>query len=573
MWSALGASLVLMAALLATSPTATAQGEVEVRRVDGGPAAPDDVRAIAISACQELIGQGALAGRVLLARDDAFADALAAAPLAGDTGCILYTGPGEQPLDPVVRAEIDRVLPPGGEVVLVGGTAAVGTAAAEELAAAGYSPRRIAGATRYETAAALAAAVREGQDEQAFREVVLAYGGDYPDAVTAGAYAAAQGVPVILTDTPSLHPAAEAFLAAAPVDRTTVVGGTAVISDAAASAAPTAVRIAGDTRMGTAAAVARQLWPTADIAPARFMLVDLEGPRAWAPALSAAPLAALRGTPQLGTATDRLPEETRELLAETGTEGLAQPPGILVVGGQGFVADAVAEAAAAALGGGGLGGPGDGSLACAPGPQDPAIPGDATRVQEAVGDLDGDDVADVLTTYAVDDGAGGEAFSLHVRLGTGRTALHALQADSIADVRPLGAADIGAGRQVAFVVEQVGASTVGVALFGLHDFDTEPCELARVTIADPTVPPQLPVYGGSGLQCRDVDDDGADELVARQVRQVDADTWEWAEQAYTWPGVGALRTALIDDGTYTSPEDDAAIAAVSALECPGVAEP
>src|SRR5690606_31495636 len=118
-----------LAAALATTAPATAQapdGDVVVERIDGGPEQPADDHATAVRTCQANVAEDGAAPRVLLARDDAFADALAAAPLAGTDGCILFTGAGEAPLDPRVRAEIDRALAPGGTVVLLGGVHAVG---------------------------------------------------------------------------------------------------------------------------------------------------------------------------------------------------------------------------------------------------------------------------------------------------------------------------------------------------------------------------------------------------------------------------------------------------------------
>ncbi len=565
-----------LAAALATTVPATAQapvGDVVVERIDGGPEQSADVRATAVRACQANVAEEGAAPRVLLARDDAFADALAAAPLAGTDGCILFTGAGEAPLDPRVRAEIDRALAPGGTVVLLGGGHAVGDQVAAELAAAGLTVERLEGPTRYETAARVAEVVRDAAEPGGFTEVILAFGGNWPDVVTAGAYAAAQGVPIVLTPSDTLHPEAAAFLQAAPVDRTTVVGGTAVIAEQVAAATPNAERVAGDNRMGTAAMIARSLWPTAPtLTGVDFTLVNLEHEDGWALALAAAPLSASRGAPQLGVRQGGLPSETAALLDEIGTVGLEAPPTITVIGDEAAVPPAVASEAATHLGGAPVPPPGscnpDASTAA------PEPPAEATRVEQVLADLDGDGQPDQLTTYAVDD-AGAATFHLHVRLATGYATDRALDADSIADVRPLGTAVIGEGRPVAFVVEQAGAGVVNVALFGLHEWDDDPCELGRVTIADPDLAPQLPVGNGHGLQCRDVDDDAVPELVVREAVPADADgtTWEWTEAAYRWSGAGALRTVTVESGTFTLPGDDDRLEAFSTLDCPGVESP
>ncbi len=87
---------------------------------------------------------------VLLARDDDYADALASGPLQGALGGpLLFTATGA--LDPRTAAELDRLAPE--EVVVMGGSAAVGDAVVQDLEARGYRVRRIAGGNRFETAA------------------------------------------------------------------------------------------------------------------------------------------------------------------------------------------------------------------------------------------------------------------------------------------------------------------------------------------------------------------------------------------------------------------------------------
>ncbi len=184
--------------------------------------------------------------------------------------------------------------------------------------------------------------------------------------------------------------------------------------------------------------------------------------------------------------------------------------------------------------------------------------------------MDGDGQHDQLTTYEIDS-QGGIFFVLHVVTAEGYATRMILdEASGLSDVRPLGTATIGEGRPVAFVVENVGASTINVAVLGIHDHLDDPCALGRVTLGDHTAALQFPIGSGNGLQCRDVDADGTDELVARQVSPTDdSTTHEWAEQAYTWGGDAGLRTVLTDDGTFTSPQDDATIGSFSTLELPG----
>ena len=91
----------------------------------------------------------------MLARDDVFADALAGGPLAAAThGPLLLTSPGS--LDPVTKAELQRVLPTGRTVYLLGGVAALPDSVASEVAALGFTTVRIAGADRFTTAVGIA---------------------------------------------------------------------------------------------------------------------------------------------------------------------------------------------------------------------------------------------------------------------------------------------------------------------------------------------------------------------------------------------------------------------------------
>lgn len=310
-----------------------------VRRLAGGGAGT--VRDLAIRVCQELRPVPGTGTAVVLARDDAYADALAGAPLAaGGDACVLFTGGGpDAELDAATRAEIDRVLPAAARVWVLGGTQAVSAAAADELADQGYDVVRLQGATRYETAVAVAERVRVAQPFTG--EVLLASGVEFPDAVTGGAYAARAGIPVLLTEPGALHPATAEAMSALGVSHTIVLGGSAAVSEAAAAVAPDPERVAGVNRMGTAAAIATTLWPRVVAAPGAVLAVNLEAPDAWAPALAAAPLAARLGAPQVGVGA-AYPAETATWLQSL-PSGV---PELLLIGG----ADLVSEDVAAQLG-------------------------------------------------------------------------------------------------------------------------------------------------------------------------------------------------------------------------------
>jgi len=193
---------------------------------------------------------------VVLATGSSFPDALAGGPLAhAAQGPLLLTAPGS--LTGETFDEIRRVLPPGGTVYVLGGTSAVSPAVAATLTSHGYAVRRLGGADRFATARLIAAEVERldpvpaGQHE-AF---VLATGQNFADALSAGPLAALGGMPIVLTNGPTLDPATRAYLSGKDV---LPVGGPAY---QAAGFPPNPNEqcgdLAGADRFSTSAAVAR----------------------------------------------------------------------------------------------------------------------------------------------------------------------------------------------------------------------------------------------------------------------------------------------------------------------------
>ena len=114
-------------------------------------------------------------------------DALAAAPLATHVGgpVLLVGSPGPEQLAPEVLAEVDRILAPGSTVYLVGGEAVLHSSVADDLTAAGYTARRLAGLSRESTSLAVALEI----DREPTR-IVLADGSRFEHALLGAAYAA-----------------------------------------------------------------------------------------------------------------------------------------------------------------------------------------------------------------------------------------------------------------------------------------------------------------------------------------------------------------------------------------------
>jgi putative cell wall-binding protein len=184
------------------------------------------------------------AGAVVLARDDAFPDALGGAPLAAAKDApLLLTDPAS--LDPRTLAEIKRVLPAGGTVYLLGGLNALSQAVENAVKAAGYTTVRYAGTDRYGTDLLV---VQQGLGNPT--TVLLTTGANFPDALTAGAAAAHLNGGVLLTNDTQLPPAVAAYLQANTTDTVYAVGGPAAAAD------PSATAIVGTDRYDTGAKVA-----------------------------------------------------------------------------------------------------------------------------------------------------------------------------------------------------------------------------------------------------------------------------------------------------------------------------
>ncbi len=286
-----------------------------LQRVEG--ATPAEL-AVAVSRERFRDGEAFVA---VLARDDVAADSVTGAVLTAD-GPLLFTGRDALPqatldeLRRVVAPEDPEAGLPPGVVYLLGGEAAIGPAVERALSDAGFSPVRLAGASRVETAIAVAGAARSNGPGGAIPELMLARAdappGDptraWADAVAGGGWAATWRMPVLLTPGDALHPAVAAALADFRTTSTVLLGGTAALSEQVAAAVPAPRRIDGGDRVGTAAAIATDLWR---FGSGRFVLFDGHAEDGWAAALTGAGLSADFAAPLLLTGGDgSLPPST-----------------------------------------------------------------------------------------------------------------------------------------------------------------------------------------------------------------------------------------------------------------------
>lgn len=195
---------------------------------------------------------------VVLARSDFFSDALAGGPLAAAVDGPLLITPGapvRTSLDPRVEMEIERMLPAGGTVYILGGDLALSPNIDTTLEGLGYKVVREPGADEYATAVDIAEAL--GNPSTIFEATGLRF----YDALSAVPAAIKEHAAILLTDGSTQAPETAAYLTQHLGDTRYAIGGPL----AAYGADPTAIPVYGPDLFNTSAAVATQFFPSASI--------------------------------------------------------------------------------------------------------------------------------------------------------------------------------------------------------------------------------------------------------------------------------------------------------------------
>ena len=303
---------------------------------------------------------------VIVASGESQVDAVAAAGLAGYLEApILLTRANRLPHN--VARFIDRhnVV----DVIVVGGTAAVSDAVMTTIEGLGSGPdvERVSGATRYETAAAIAdflggaAPTWCGSSQSA---AILVNGSDAgrADAVAIGPLAYALGLPILLTSADGLHEATATFLTDEAVERVVIVGGTASVPDSIIDELIEDVgvvnsrRISGGSAAGTSVAIAQEMLnpnrcgDVLETDPDRVALVNRD---ATADGITAGPAMGQglgSGAVPILLVGDDLPSEVENYLASTPESrgGQKTHMQIVAIGGSAVVSPSVMSAAVAA---------------------------------------------------------------------------------------------------------------------------------------------------------------------------------------------------------------------------------
>lgn len=212
-------------------------------------------------------------------------------------------------------------------LLLLAGLVATGLPA---VTAAAAEVQRLAGAGRYETAAAVSASFFDPGVPVAY----VATGLSFPDALAGGAAAAATGGPVLLVDRVAVPAATEGELARLRPGRIVVLGGESAVSagvlaDLGAFTDGGVSRLSGPDRYATAAAISAATFPPG------VRSVHVTTGAGFADALAAGPAAGAQGGPVLLVAPGAVPAATAAELRRL------QPAAITVLGGAGVVWPAV----------------------------------------------------------------------------------------------------------------------------------------------------------------------------------------------------------------------------------------
>ena len=154
---------------------------------------------------------------------------LAGGPVAGrNGGPILLVRKDSIPAE--TSSELTRLQPQ--KIVILGGTAVVSAAVQTQLESFTSSPvERLAGANRFETAAAISAS----HFSPGVPVVYIATGANFPDALAGGPVAGINGGPILLVNKDNIPAATAAELTRLQPESIVVLGGEGVVSTAVSS--------------------------------------------------------------------------------------------------------------------------------------------------------------------------------------------------------------------------------------------------------------------------------------------------------------------------------------------------
>lgn len=200
------------------------------------------------------------ADEVVVVNDSSIADALSATPFAkAKNAPILLTG--KDKLNDKTKAEIQRLK--AKKIYLIGGTSVLSTNIEKQIKDLKISFERISGAERYQTSLELAKRLDAISDVKKIAVVNGEKG--LADAVSVGAPAAQNNMPVILADSKNGTAVADKFIKDAGITQSYVVGGESSVSEAVKNKLPNSTRLGGTDRNDTNAKVVKEFYKKTDL--------------------------------------------------------------------------------------------------------------------------------------------------------------------------------------------------------------------------------------------------------------------------------------------------------------------
>jgi putative cell wall-binding protein len=206
-------------------------------------------------------------------------DALCAVPLAGAQYAPLLLTPPDT-FKPELKAELQRLGV--GEAYIIGGTGAISEMVEAEIKKLDIVTIRLAGTSRYETAARVAAEMDRIVGASITGRIIVS-GENYPDALSVSPFAALHSLPILLTPSRTTNTHTMNALKDTEMQYTYFIGGTAAISESVAkeyddaNPANNVIRVAGENRYETSRLWAERVYgveyPARTSAPAPWMCI------------------------------------------------------------------------------------------------------------------------------------------------------------------------------------------------------------------------------------------------------------------------------------------------------------
>ena len=231
---------------------------------------------------------------VILVNDAAIPDALTATPLAyAKNAPILLTGKGG-----LTKATADEIKRLGAkDVIMIGGDAVLTSKVEEDLKALNVKTDRIKGASREETALAIAKRLDGVKDVSEIAVVNGTTG--LADAVSVAAAAAEKGMPILLANPKSGLTLVEKFIKDESIKSSFIIGGDKVVSNEIVKNLPGKQRIEGANRNETNAKVIEKFYADRELDNLYMAKDGMENSGHLIDALAVGALAAKDGAPVL----------------------------------------------------------------------------------------------------------------------------------------------------------------------------------------------------------------------------------------------------------------------------------